>query len=311
MFISVVIPLYNEEASIHELYQRLTNTLQKLTASYLLIFIDDGSQDNSLAVIERLYRQDNHVVGVSLRRNFGKSAALATGFGLAEGDVVITIDSDLQDQPEEIPRFLEKFNEGYDLISGWKKNRNDPFFRVIASRVFNFLSSLVSGFRLHDINCGFKAYRISVIREIDIYGELHRFLPIFAARRGFRVGEITVEHQKRIYGHSKFGPIRYVHGFIDLLTVFFLTRYIERPAHFFGGWGIVSLLTGLGISFYLSILWFLGVRPIGNRPLFFFGILLIIVSLQLLSLGILGEVLVNKNVKTSYPMKKLLWKDKK
>lgn len=294
MRLTVVIPTFNEELSLVELHRRLTATLAALPHDYDLLFIDDGSTDGSFAVLSSLYDEDPHVRCLRFRRNCGKSAALAAGFQHAEGDVVITLDADLQDRPEEIPLLLQKIAEGYDLVSGWKRRRNDPWTKVLASRIFNFIVRLFSEVTLHDMNCGLKAYRAEVLREIDVYGDRHRFLPLIAQRQGFRVAEVIVRHDPRSYGKSKFGPARLLHGLLDFLTVLLLTKYTERPGHFFGTSGLISFGTGLALCAYLTGLWLFGQRPIGQRPLLFLGVLLLIVGVQLVSFGLLGEILVNQ-----------------
>jgi glycosyltransferase involved in cell wall biosynthesis len=304
--LSIIIPLYNEQDNLSELYQKLIKVLDSLNLSYEIIFVDDGSTDNSFNILKELYQRDPKVKVISFRKNFGKSAALAAGFDNTRGKIIITMDADLQDEPSEIPKLVEKIKEGYDLVSGWKYPRRDPLSKIIPSKIFNIFVSLFSGIKLHDLNCGFKAYRAQVIKEIDIYGELHRFLPVIAFQKGFKVTEIKVAHNPRKYGKSKFGPVRFIHGVLDFLTVMLLTKYTERPAHFFGGWGILSFILGFGICLYLTILWFLGQRPIGNRPLLFLGILLIIISIQLISLGLLGEIFVSRDSKKRYEVKEVL-----
>ena len=228
---------------------------------------------------------------IRFRRNFGKSAALSVGFAHAGGAIVITMDADLQDDPQEIPNLVRKIREGYDLVSGWKKKRYDPITKTVPSRFFNFVTSMMTGIKLHDFNCGLKAYRSEVLKEIDIYGEQHRFIPALVHWRGFRIGEIPVQHHRRKFGKTKFGPGRFFKGFLDLITVLFTTRYIKRPLHLFGGWGIFAFLIGFGINLWLSIEKLVYLTPLGNRPLFFLGILLMIVGIQLISIGLLGEMI--------------------
>ncbi len=293
--LSVVIPLYNEEKSIPELGSNLEVVLERISrGSYEVIFVDDGSTDNSRNEIRKLNQKNPRFHCISFRRNYGKSAALSVGFKAAKGKYVITMDADLQDDPEEIPNLLKKLNEGYDLVSGWKRQRFDPITKVIASRIFNFVTSIVSGIRLHDFNCGLKAYRNAVVKRLDVYGEMHRYLPVLAYWDGFSVTEIPVKHHPRKFGKTKFGAGRFLKGFLDLLTVIVVTRFMQRPLHFFGGIGTLMLLLGFFINLYLIIEWLMGKTYLSNRPLLLFGILLIIFGAQIISIGLLGEM----NVKT-------------
>jgi glycosyltransferase involved in cell wall biosynthesis len=304
MMISAIIPLLNEEESIDEMYDRLVKVFRSLGHSYEIFFIDDGSTDGSLKKLENITSDDSRVRVISFNRNFGKSAALDVGFSYAKGDVILTLDADLQDRPEEIPKFLQKIEEGYDLVSGWKYPRNDPFSKVLVSKIFNTIVAFFTKLKLHDFNCGFKAYRASAVKSVDVYGDLYRFLPLLVHQKGYRVTEIKIEHSKRKFGYSKFGVARIFYGFLDFLTVLLLTKYKEKPVHFFGGLGLMSFVVGFSISAYLSALWFLGQRPIGNRPLFFLGILLIIISIQLVSLGLLGEMVIHRRHKKGYTVSK-------
>ena len=287
--ISIVVPVHDEERSVALLYEELQAALDPLADSWEAIFVDDGSRDGSFAALTRLHSSAHNVRVIRLRRNFGKSAALAAGFAQAQGDVVVTIDGDLQDNPAEIPRLLAKLDEGFDLVSGWKTKRRDPWRRRLLSRVFNAVTGRVSGLRLHDMNCGLKAYRAEVVRGLRIYGELHRFLPVLAHYRGYRVAELPVEHRPRPHGRSRYGLERYVRGFFDLLTVSFMGRYRHRPLHLFGGLGLV--LGGLGalILVYLTVLKATG-EAIGHRPLLTLGVLLVVVGLQFFSLGLISEL---------------------
>lgn len=289
--LSIVVPLLNEAESLPELYTRITAALRKMDRSYEIIFVDDGSTDASSAVVEKLHRQDDHVKLIQFRRNYGKSAGLSAGFAAAAGDFIITMDADLQDDPEEIPNLLAKLQEGYDLVSGWKKNRRDPFLKRFTSRIYNYFTSLFSGIRLHDFNCGLKAYRAEVIQTIQVYGELHRYLPVIAHHNGFRVTEIPVTHHPRRYGRSKFGAARFTRGAFDLLTITFLTRYKKRPLHLFGLLGLLAFLTGSIISLVLAYQRIFYRMYLSNRPLLFLGILLIIVGMQFITLGLLGEMI--------------------
>ena len=262
------------------------------------LFVDDGSRDGSWAVLSNLAASDPRVRAIRFRRNFGKAAALTAGFAAARGERIFTLDADLQDDPAEIPRFLDKLDQGYDVISGWKKTRRDPWHKVIPSRIFNGMVSRLTGCRLHDHNCGFKLYRRQVVREVGIYGELHRFVPVLAHARGFRVGEIEVHHRPRKHGSSKYGFSRFLKGFLDLLTVRFLTRFRERPLHILGALGIVMLTVGLVGLTYLAILWVIGDRPIGHRPLLSYSVAFLVVGVQFLSLGILAELVTAYNIRT-------------
>jgi glycosyltransferase involved in cell wall biosynthesis len=290
--LSIVVPVYDEEGSLAELVDRLLPVLRESAGeSFEILFVDDGSRDSSWEGIKNLHQaHPGHVRAVRHRRNFGKAAALAQGFKAALGRVIITMDADLQDQPEEIPKFLEAIGQGADMVSGWKKNRRDPVDKTLPSKVFNFMVRAVSGLKLHDINCGFKAYRSEVAKGLKLYGEMHRFIPILADADGYSVGEVVVEHKPRTHGQSKYGATRFIKGSLDLLTTVVLTRYLRRPAHFFGGLGLLVGVVGLGILTYLSVGWFLGYKGIGTRPLFFFGILGTLLSAQLISLGLVAEL---------------------
>ncbi len=292
MEISIVIPVLNERENLVTLYQKLTTTLDSMNVEeYEIVFVDDGSQDGTFEVLETLYAQDNRIKVIQFRRNFGKSAALSAGFAAAQGEVVFTLDGDLQDDPTEIPRFLAKMREGYNLVSGWKYPRYDPLSKTLPSKVFNFVVRLTTGVKLHDFNCGFKAYGREVIQELRLYGELHRYTPILAYQKGFRVAEIKVAHHPRKFGRSKYGFQRFARGFFDLLTVLFLGAYTWRPLHLFGWAGLGTFGLGLLVNFYLTLLWFRDQGPIGNRPLLMLGVLLMIVGLQFFSMGLLAEMI--------------------
>lgn len=294
MDLSFVIPLCDEEQTLESLFLKIDETLKtKGSFEYEVIFIDDGSHDGSWKRIEALHQQHpQNVKGIRLRRNFGKATALMAGFEQATGEIVFTMDADMQDDPEEIPSFLEKLDAGYDLVSGWKQKRNDPVSKTMPSLLFNFVTRAFSGMTLHDFNCGFKAYRSSVVKSLALYGELHRYIPILADAEGYRVTEIPVNHHAREFGVSKYGWKRLYKGFLDLLSVIVLTRYAQRPAHFFGGIGLIVGASGFGILLYLSIAkLFFGI-PIAARPLFFLGILNMLLSAQLVSMGIIGELII-------------------
>jgi glycosyltransferase involved in cell wall biosynthesis len=288
--ISVVVPVHDEERSVGLLYEELQAALEPLGEPWEAVFVDDGSTDGSFGALTRLHAAAANVRVVRLRRNFGKSAALAAGFALAEGDTVVTIDGDLQDDPAEIPRLLAKLEEGFDLVSGWKTKRRDPWRRRLLSRIFNTVTSRVSGLRLHDMNCGLKAYRAEVVRGLRIYGELHRFLPVLAHYRGYRVAELPVNHRPRAHGRTNYGMERYVRGFLDLLTVSFMGRYRHRPLHLFGGLGLLLGALGTTILVYLTVLKATG-EAIGHRPLLTLGVLLVVVGLQFFSLGLISELI--------------------
>ena len=290
--VSVVIPLFNEAESLPELHERLTAVFCQAQWTYELIFVNDGSRDDSLRVLHELLERDDNMRVISFRRNFGKSAALATGFRAVQGDFVITMDADLQDDPAEIPALVAKLEEGYDLVSGWKKKRHDPWSKTAPSKLFNRVTSALSGIRLHDFNCGLKAYRRDVVREIPVYGELHRFLPVLAFKLGYRITEIPVQHHPRKHGKTKFGASRFVNGFFDLLTVLFISDYNRAPLHLFGSIGLVFTLLGFAVNLYLTIGWLNGVW-IGNRPLLFLGVLLMVVGIQFFSFGLIAEKIVN------------------
>ena len=289
--LSIVIPVYNEEGNLPELHLRLTSTLAKLALPYEIIFVDDGSKDGTWSVIRTMAETDRHIRALRHRRNFGKARALSNGFATATGAAVITMDGDLQDDPDELPRFIEKLNSGFDLASGWKQKRQDPLGKTFPSKFFNWTVRRVSGVQLHDFNCGFKAYRRDVTRTIRLYGELHRFTPVLANAEGFRIAELPVKHHPRTWGTSKYGWSRLVKGFLDLLTVFFLTEYRQRPMHLFGLPGLVSLLIGGLIGLVLTFERLVLDQQIGTRPLLLLSVLMIVLGGQFFGLGLLGEFL--------------------
>jgi glycosyltransferase involved in cell wall biosynthesis len=293
--VSIVIPVKDEEQSIGPLYEGLTAQMRQLGDSYEIVFVDDGSRDGSFAAMRDLHQRDPHVKAVRLRRNFGKTPALLAGFKIAGGDVVFTMDADLQDDPTEIPHFLEKLAEGYDLVSGWKYPRHDPITKTIPSFFFNrVLVARTTGVRLHDINCGFKAYRREVLDDIKLYGELHRFIPVLAQQRGFRITEIKVHHHKRKYGRSKFGGRRFLRGFLDLLMVLFLMSYLRKPLRLFGAIGFLLLVVGLIVDAYVvadRYLPFGSHQAIHNRPLLFVGIVLLIFGVSFILTGLQSEMI--------------------
>lgn len=290
--ISVVVPIKNEYASLGDLVMLIFSTVKTMPGSHELeiILVDDGSEDDSWSLIKKLSEDFRKFVnGIRLRRNFGKAIALEAGFRAATGDIIFTMDGDLQDDPKEIPRFLEKLDQGYDLVSGWKLKRHDPVSKTLPSKLFNKVTSWTTGVKLHDFNCGFKCYRREVIDRLSVYGELHRYVPVLAADLGFRVGEIEVKHHPRQHGVSKYGWERYLRGFVDLITVLATTRWLNKPGHLFGGIGVLFGFAGGLMLLYLSALWFMGLGPIGDRPLLLFGVMFSIFSLQMISLGIIAE----------------------
>ena len=289
--LSIVVPLFNEAGSLQELQHKISAALRELQLHAEIIFIDDGSMDKSFEILSEIQRRDPRVRVIQFRRNFGKSAALAAGFRRARGEYIVTMDADLQDDPAEIKNLLSELHKGYDLNYGWKKYRQDRFIKRFTSKIFNRVTVGLTGLRLHDINCGLKIYRREVTQSIQVYGELHRFLPVLAHQVGFRVGEIVVQHHPRKHGKSKFGPSRFSKGFFDLLTVLFLTRYTKRPLHLFGVAGMISFLLGFGVTAYLAAEKLFWSKFLSNRPLLFLGLLLMIIGVQAVSIGLLGEMI--------------------
>lgn len=295
--LSVVIPVYNEDGNVAHLYEGLTNVLASLKRDYEIIFIDDGSKDNTFQVLNEIRRKDDKVKIIKLRRNFGKSIALNVAFKQAKGNIIVTMDGDLQDDPKEIPRFIEKLEENYDLVSGWKYERKDPITKRLPSRVFNKLSSLLTGVEIHDFNCGFKAYSKDFLNNVHLYGEMHRYVPAIAQWHGFKVAEIKVKHHPRTSGKSKYGFSRIFKGFLDLITVKFLMGYSNRPLHVFGIPGIASLFVGLLLGIYLILLKYLDGISISERPLLMLSVLLMFIGFQFISIGLLGEMIVSQGAK--------------
>ncbi len=291
--VSLVVPGLNESKSLPELARRIDEALSG-KEQYEIIFVDDGSTDDSWSVIKRLSTENPNVRGVRLRKNFGKATALSAGFRKARGTVFVTMDADLQDDPADLPAFLAKLDEGNDVVVGWKVQRLDPTNRLLLSRIFNGTVGFMTGVKLHDMNCGFKAYRCEVIRSIPIYGDLFRFIPALAVSQGFSVVEIPIKHHARKYGQSRYGLERILRGFFDLLSVLFLTRYQKKPMHLFGFAGLVLASIGVTVEIYLTLLWFLG-HKIGDRPLLIFGVLMIVTGIQLFSIGFIGEFLTYQN----------------
>jgi glycosyltransferase involved in cell wall biosynthesis len=290
--VSIVAPLFNEAATVSELYDQVATALEGLR--WELVYVDDGSTDDSYARLVELHRLHPNVRVVRHRRNFGKAAALSAGFAVAQGDVVVTIDADLQDDPAEIPHLLAKLDEGYDLVSGWKCTRRDPLARRVFSKIYNGTTAAVTGVRLHDMNCGLKAYRAEVLQNVRLYGDMHRFVPVLAHHLGFRTTEIPVNHRPRVNGKSRYGFERYMRGFFDLLTVAYLGRYRYRPLHFFGGIGLALAGIGTLILLYLTAIK-VGGSAIGGRPLLMLGIVLLVVGVQFFSIGLVGELLTSQH----------------
>ncbi|HLF34739.1 MAG TPA: glycosyltransferase family 2 protein [Cyclobacteriaceae bacterium] len=305
--ISIIIPVFEEEESLRELYDWILKVMQQRDFSFEVIFIDDGSRDGSWKAIASIAASDPRIKGIRFNRNYGKSAALHTGFHEASGDVVVTLDSDLQDSPEEIPALYDMIrNQGFDLVSGWKKKRYDPPGKTLPSKLFNRVTRAISGIKLHDFNCGLKAYRKEVVKNIDVYGEMHRYIPVIAKWNGFdRIGEKIVQHHKRKYGKSKFGLERLINGFLDLISIAFVIRFIKKPMHFFGTIGTLSFLTGLIITFWLiglkiyHIRNHLPARDIVDQPLFFLALVAVIVGVQMFLTGFLAEILTLNSEKTN------------
>ena len=298
MKLSIIVPVLNEEESLLQLCREITTACNEAGISFEIIFVDDGSTDGSWKVIDEASRLGAQVTGIRFRRNFGKAAALTAGMRAADGEYIMMMDADLQDDPAEIPKFIEKLEEGFDVVNGWKQRRLDPWHKTGPSKVFNWMVGRLTGLKLHDHNCGLKLFRREVTHEVRIYGELHRFIPVLAFARGFKVTELSVNHRERQFGHSKYGVKRFLRGFLDLLTVKFLTGFGQRPQHLLGGVGLVMFVLGsLGLTF-LAVVWILTnvfaqpFGPIGNRPLLAYSIALLLLGGQALSLGFLAELLV-------------------
>lgn len=298
--VSFVLPVYNEQPSLRALYEQISRVMDALPDDFELVFVDDGSSDGSFALLEALHREDRRVRVVQFRCNFGKAAAYNAGFEAARGDIVVTLDTDLQDDPDEIPRFIDKIDEGHDMVIGWKHEGKGPVGKSLPSRFFNLVVRRLTGIPLHDFNCPFKAYRSEVLQEIQVYGELHRYIPVLASARGFTLAEIPIRNLPRQHGKSHYGMERYLRGMLDLLTVIFITRFSKRPAHLLALGGIVAGLAGVGILAFFSVahvLYRAGVLThvtwnIHDRPALSLGILLIIVGIQFLATGLLGELFV-------------------
>jgi len=302
--ISIVIPAYNEAENLPILCEEIKSVIKSITNDYEIIIINDGSSDKTQETVEKLFQENKgHVKGIQFRSNFGKASALKAGFSEAQGEIIFTMDADLQDDPKEIPNFISKINEGYDLVSGWKQDRKDSFVKNTSSKFFNFITSLFSKIKLHDFNCGFKAYKKEVAKSLDLYGQLHRYIPVMARNQGYKIAEIPIHHRKRKFGKSKYGPVRFLNGFLDLLTVMMLTKYFKRPAHFFGGLGSIALFTGFSIGLYITYLRIFTGSIQSRLPLFIAGILLIVIGVQLISLGLIGEMFVKISGKEDESLK--------
>lgn len=291
--LSIVVPVLDEEESLPRLADGIRNACDGAGLSFEVWMVDDGSEDASWATIESLHGDDPRFAGIRFRRNYGKSAALAAAFERTNGRYVITMDADLQDDPAEIPALVSRLEEGYDLVSGWKKKRMDPLSKTIPSRFFNKVTRTLSGIPLHDFNCGLKAYRAEVVKSVRLYGELHRYIPLLAKWEGYgRITELPVVHHPRQFGTTKFGIERLLRGFLDLLTVLFLTRFVARPMHFFGTIGSLAFLVGLVISVWLSVEKIALGKPIGDRPLLLMGVLMMLVGIQMFTTGLIGEMVI-------------------
>lgn len=289
--VSVVVPIFNEEGNLVELHRRVVAALERVGLPFELIVVDDGSRDGGWAVLRELAATDTRLKALRHRRNFGKARALSTGFAIARHDLVVTMDGDLQDDPDELPRFIVAIDAGYDLVSGWKQKRRDPLGKTLPSKLFNATVRRVSGVQLNDFNCGFKAYRRDVVRTIRLYGELHRFTPVLAHAEGFRIGELPVTHHPRRWGSSKYGWSRLPKGFLDLLTVIFITTYRQRPMHLLGLPGLVSMAVGVVVGVWLTGEKLLTGASIGTRPALLLAVLLVVIGAQFFGLGLLGELL--------------------
>lgn len=301
--ISAVVPAYNEAESLPQLHRELVAGLDALGMPWEIVYVDDGSRDGSDKVYETLCASDPRVRAILLRRNFGKSAGLATGFRAVRGELVVTLDADLQDDPAELPRMLAALEGGLDLVSGWKVKRHDPVTKTLPSKLFNAVTSWVAGIRLHDFNCGFKLYRREVVDALEVYGELHRFMPALAHWRGFRVGEIGVNHRARRFGRSKFGAARFVNGFLDLLAASFISTSALKPLHVFGRIGVLFLVIGLALGAWFVVQWLNG-EPLRVRPLMLFAAASVLLAIQFILMGLLGEMIAHQSARADYPVRK-------
>lgn len=298
MRISVVVPAYNERDNIKPLYEKVKSVLDRITKDYEIIIVDDGSTDGTFEAIREINKKDKRLVGIKFQRNFQKAAALSAGFAKASGDVIVTMDADLQDDPEEIPKFLEKIRQGNDIVIGWRHEREDSVSKKIASKIFNFLVRKFTGVKIHDSDCNFRVMKKEVAKSLEIYEGLYRYIPSLAKNNGFKVDEVKVVHHKRLHGKSKYGAGRLLKGFFDLITVSFFLNYMKRPLHLFGFSGLASSTLGFIIAAYLAFIRLVYGEPIGDRPLLLLAVLLIVLGLQFISIGLLGEMINRKNQKT-------------
>ena len=306
MNISIVIPVYNEVDSLKGLFSEIKLTL-KNSWSYEILFIDDGSTDGSVAKINELMNDNSNIKLIQFHRNYGKSSALSEGFRYAEGDYIVTMDADLQDDPKEIPRLIEKLESGYDLISGWKKNRNDPVSKKLPSKLFNFVTRIATGVKIHDFNCGLKIYKKSVVKTLEIYGGRHRYIPALAGQKKFRISEIIVNHRPRVHGVTKYGGRRLLHGFFDLISVMFLSKYTQSPLYFFGQIGLLTFTVGFSIEIYVLYLKYaLGQPFVQHIALLMLGVLIIVIGIQFFSIGLIGEMITNSNQDKDSRVKKII-----
>ncbi len=298
--LTVVLPVFEEAESIPELADEIRAVCDESGYTFEALFVDDGSRDESWPVIRDLHAQDPRFGGIRFRRNYGKSAALDVGFERARGRFVVTMDADLQDDPGEIPKLIERLEDGFDLVSGWKKERRDPVSKRVPSKFFNLVTRGISGIHLHDFNCGLKAYRRDVVKRVHVYGELHRYIPLLAKWEGYeRISEVVVRHRPRRYGATKFGMDRFIKGFLDLISVVFLTRFAARPMHFFGTFGTLAFMGGFAIALWISIDKIVLGNPIGDRPLLLLSALMIIVGVQMFTTGLLGEMMIKRDMERS------------
>ena len=306
MKISVVIPVYNEVESVEQLYKELIEVLSSFD-SYQIIFVDDGSSDGSVNVIKKIVENDINTKIIQFHRNYGKSAALGEGFKNADGEYIVTMDADLQDDPKEVPNLIAKLEEGFDLVSGWKKDRKDPLSKKIPSKFFNFITRLFTGVKIHDFNCGLKIYRQSVVKTLEIYGGRHRYIPALAGYKNFKVTEIIVNHRPRLYGETKYGGSRIFHGFFDLISILFKSKYTQSPLYFFGKIGLYTLLSGVGIEIYIIYLKYALDEPFAKHmALLMLGVLIIVIGIQFFSIGLVGEMIANSNQYKESRVKEIL-----
>ena len=300
--LSILIPVYNESSSLETLCKMVLEHVPATVELYEILFVDDGSTDGSFDIIAKMAANNPTITALRLAVNSGKAEALAVGFQHARGDIIITMDADLQDDPKEIPRFIDELAKGFDLVSGWKQNRQDPWHKTWPSKIFNTVIAKLFGLPLRDMNCGFKAYKRELAEKLYLYGELHRYIPVLAQSMGARIKDIPVEHHPRKFGVSKYGVSRLLKGFLDMITVWVITRFLKRPLHLFGSIGLLCSSFGALALAYLAFLWVGGIRPIGNRPLLFYGIALLLLGVQVLSLGIVAELFIRFNHRTVKPV---------